>query len=200
MSSDSEASSAAVSEDILSDQERIERLEKAGKLNRLLIFALAGTLLLNLIAWVLVSVLSGSGGPDEETLEALASRASVESLQKELGAMQLQVGGLQQQLQDQQKLIVMAQQQKPKAANAAPAPVVSENDKETVSMVAKTLIGQERNYQESLSALKVGMRDLARMIAGSRSWLAFYEESLAKPMADSQARIKALQAWEAKQR
>lgn len=194
MSSNTEASSTTASADTLSDQERLERLEKAGKLNRILIFALAGTLAATLIAWLLIALLGGA--PEED--EPAASQASVQALQQELGALQLQIGTLQQQLQDQQKLIVMVQQQKQKPTSTPATPATSENDKETVSIVAKTLIGQERNYQESLTALTSGMRDLARMIAGSRSWLAFYEESLAKPMADSQARVKALQAWEAK--
>ncbi|WP_068828444.1 hypothetical protein [Pseudomonas sp. BMS12] len=195
MSSDTATDTDATGDEPLDDQQRIERLEKAGKLNRILIFALAGVLLLTLLAWLLIALLGST--PEED--EPAASQASVQALQQELGALQLQVGTLQQQLQEQQKLIVMVQQQMPKPASVAPTAEASQNERETVSMVAKTLIGQEHNYQESLSALKVGMRDLARMIAGSRSWLAFYEESLAKPMADSQARVKALQAWEAKQ-
>lgn len=194
MSSDTATDTDVTGDEPLDDQERIERLEKAGKLNRILIFALAGTLVATLIAWLLIALLGST--PEED--EPAASLASVQALQQELGALQLQIGTLQQQLQEQQKLIVMVQQQKPKPASTPATPAASENDKETVSMVAKTLIGQERNYQESLTALTSGMRDLARMIAGSRSWLAFYEESLAKPMADSQARVKALQAWEEK--
>ena len=62
-------------------------------------------------------------------------------------------------------------------------------------MLARTLIGQERSYQSSIAALKLGMRDLAGMIAGSRSWLEDYEAELNKPLAESQARIKALQRW-----
>lgn len=194
MSSDTATDTDATGDEPLDDQQRIERLEKAGKLNRILIFALAGVLLLTLLAWLLIALLGST--PEED--EPAASQASVQALQQELGALQLQIGTLQQQLQEQQKLIVMVQQQKPKPASVAPTAEASQNDNETVSIVAKTLIGQERNYQESLTALTSGMRDLARMIAGSRSWLAFYEESLAKPMADSQARVKALQAWEEK--
>lgn len=185
--------------EVLDDAQRIEQLEQAGKLNRLLIYGLAGALLLNLIAWVLVAVLGGSAETDEETLAALASRASVETLQKEVAALQLQISPLQQQLKDQQKLILMLSQQQQKPAtpgDAAPAAAASgEQDKENVRMLARTLIGQERNYQHTLGALKDGMRELAGMTPGSRSWLDFYEESLAKPLADSQARVKALQEW-----
>jgi hypothetical protein len=195
MSDDSETSGGGA---VLGEQQRIEQLEKAGKLNRLLIFGLAGALALNLIAWVLVAVLGGSAGPDEETLAALASRASVEALQKEVGALQLQIGPLQQQIKDQQKLILLQAQQQiapPAEPDAQAAAETREQDQENMRMVARTLIGQERNYQHTLGALKEGMRELAGMTPGSRSWLDFYEESLAKPMADSQARVKALQKW-----
>ncbi|MNG39775.1 hypothetical protein D3C84_1280370 [compost metagenome] len=61
--------------------------------------------------------------------------------------------------------------------------------------MATTLIGQEQSYQKTIVALKNGMRDLAGMIAGSRSWLEDYEADLNKPLAESQARTKALQQW-----
>lgn len=187
--------------DVPSDQ-RIEQLERAGRLNRLLIFGLAGALLFNLIAWVLVAVLGSSGGADADEQAAMASMASVEALQKEIGALQLQIAPLQQQIKDQQKLILLqAQQQVAPIPEAAPEQGAEprRQDRDNVRMVARTLIGQEHNYQHTLNALKNGMRELAGMTPGSRSWLDFYEESLAKPMADSQARVKALQQWSGEQ-
>ncbi|HSC83413.1 MAG TPA: hypothetical protein VLC30_07310, partial [Pseudomonas sp.] len=68
-------------------------------------------------------------------------------------------------------------------------------DRATVKQLANVLIGQEQNYQQSITALKNGMRDLAGMIAGSRSWLEDYEADLNKPLGESQARVKALQQW-----
>ncbi|WP_137971696.1 hypothetical protein [Pseudomonas sp. F(2018)] len=198
MSSDTEAVST---DELLTDQQRIEKLEKAGKLNRLLIFGLAGALLLTLLTWLLVALLSSSAEEAAEDQAQLASLASVEALQKELGALQLQIAPLQQQIKDQQKLILLQAQQQIAAPTEAEAPAAAsetrEQDRENVRMVARTLIGQENNYQQTLTALKEGMRELAGMTPGSRSWLEFYEESLAKPMADSQARVKALQKWSA---
>jgi hypothetical protein len=69
------------------------------------------------------------------------------------------------------------------------------DDRELRRQLAKTLIGQEQGFQQSLVALKTGMRDLAGMIAGSRSWLSFYQEALDKPLAGSNARVKELQQW-----
>jgi hypothetical protein len=198
MSSDTEAVST---DELLTDQQRIEKLEKAGKLNRLLIFGLAGALLLTLLSWLLVALLSSSAEEEKEDQAQLASLASVEALQKELGALQLQIAPLQQQIKDQQKLILLQAQQQIAPPTEAEAPANAteprEQDRENVRMLARTLIGQEHNYQHTLNALKEGMRELAGMTPGSRSWLDFYEESLAKPMADSQARVKALQKWSA---
>ena len=200
MSSDTEAVST---DELLTDQQRIEKLEKAGKLNRLLIFGLAGALLLTLLSWLLVALLSSSAEEKAEDQAQLASLASVEALQKELGALQLLIAPLQQQVKDQQKLILLQAQQQtaPSSDTEAPAAATEtrEQDRENVRMLARTLIGQENNYQHTLNALKEGMRELAGMTPGSRSWLDFYEESLAKPMADSQARVKALQKWAADQ-
>ena len=172
-------------------EQGLMQLGKAGKVNRLLLFGLAGMLLLNLIAWVLVFVLGGSSEPDEEALAALASKASVDALQKEVAALQLQIAPLQQQIKDQQRLIGMLSQQPQKPAQQPAAEGAGDS-----TALAEL---QERNYQQSLEALKAGMRELAGMTAGSRSWLEFYEDSLAKPMADSQARVKALEKWSAQQ-
>lgn len=199
MSDDSETPSS----DGLTEQQRLEQLEKAGRLNRMLIFGLAGALVLNLVAWVLVAIFGGSETPEGEEQPSAASMASVEALQKEIGALQLQIAPLQQQVKDQQRLILLQAQQQVVPPTEAEAPDVNpaprEQDRENVRMVSRTLIGQEHNYQQTLNALKEGMRELAAMTPGSRSWLDFYVESLAKPMADSQARVKALQAWESKQ-
>src|SRR5690606_7586513 len=130
--------------EVLSEQQRIEQLERAGKLNRLLIYGLAGALLLNLLAWILVAALSGPDRAGED--QGAASMASVEALHKELGALQLQIAPLQQQIKDQQKLILLQAQQQmglptPKEAPAAAEP--REQDRENVRMLARTLIGQE---------------------------------------------------------
>ncbi len=174
------------------EQDRLEKLEKNAKLDRLLILALAAALLLSLLGWVSVALW---GGAKEEAQEALvASQASVDALQKELAAQQLLIGTLQQQVQDQNKLILLIQKQPP-APSVPSTSQPANKGPDSVHMVARTLIGQERNYQQSIAALKTGMRDLAHMVAGSRSWLAFYEEALNKPLADSQARVEALEKW-----
>lgn len=177
--------------ELLSDQQRIELLEKSAKLNRLLIFALGGGLVLALLATLLVGLLGGSKDSEEN-----ASTASVVALEKKLAALEQQVAPLKQQVQNQQKLFDLLKGGLPVPAptpSAASAP--SSPDHASQQLLATTLIGQEQSYQKTIAALKMGMRDLAGMIAGSRSWLEDYEADLNKPLAESQARVKALQQW-----
>lgn len=193
----------ATSTEILTDQQRIEQLEKTGKLNRLLIYGLSGGLVLALLAILLVGLLGGGG--EEEKVEKGPSLASVKALEERLASLEQQVAPLKQQVQNQQALFNLLKGGLPAPA-AAPAPTAaaaaatgsSEAEKsaqETKLMVARTLISQEQSYQKTITALKSGMRDLAGMIAGSRSWLEDYESDLNKPLAESQARAKALQQW-----
>lgn len=182
--------------EILSDLQRIELLEQSAKLSRRLIYALGGGLLLALLGLLLLGLLGGG----EEAAEQGASQASVAALEKKLASLDQQVATLKQQAQNQQKLFDLLKGGLP-APVASPTPAAdaapSAADRATVQQVAKTLIGQERNYQEALAALKLGMRDLAGMIAGSRSWLEDYQEALDKPLNESRARIKELQQWSA---
>ena len=59
----------------------------------------------------------------------------------------------------------------------------------------KTLIlNQEQSYQQHLTALKQGMRDLAKMLPGSRTWLEMYDEKMDLALAQSAARVQELAA------
>ncbi|MBB1520691.1 hypothetical protein [Aquipseudomonas guryensis] len=198
MSTDSDTST----NEMLSDLQRIELLEKTGKLNRLLIYGLSGGLVLALLAILLVGLLGG--GSEAEEAEKGPTLASVKALEERLASLEQQVAPLKQQVQNQQALFNLlkgglpAPTATPAPAATGAAPASTESDKsaqETKLMVARTLIGQEQSYQKTITALKSGMRDLAGMIAGSRSWLEDYESDLNKPLAESQARAKALQQW-----
>lgn len=167
----------------LEDAQRIELLEKAHKLDRLLLMALAGALLVILASWVTYVIVLAA--EDDET----ASADAVSQLQQEVGTLNQQVTDLKQQL---------AASQSSAAAHTPEAAITAGTDDPTVTrQVAKTLIGQERNFQQSLAALKLGMRDLAGMIPGSRSWLTIYYEALDAPLGDSRARMKELEGWAA---
>lgn len=191
MSSDEEA----VSNEILSDEQRLALLEKSGKRDRVILFVMAGILVLTLISWLTISLIELFS--DDEVV--VNNSAQVEELQKQVTGLETQISNLELQLSQQNIQLsamtgIKANATAAPPASAVPAPAAN-ND--AVQQVARTLIGQEQGFQESLAALKIGMRDLAGMIAGSRSWLDYYNESLDKPLADSQTRVKELQAWSA---
>ncbi len=54
------------------------------------------------------------------------------------------------------------------------------------------MLEQEKSYQRHLNALKQGMRDLARMVPGSRTWLDIYDEQMDEALAESRARMNRL--------
>lgn len=54
------------------------------------------------------------------------------------------------------------------------------------------MLEQEQSYQLHLNALKEGMRDLARMVPGSRTWLEEYEEQMNTAIEQSRARMNKL--------
>nr|WP_298138142.1 hypothetical protein [uncultured Pseudomonas sp.] len=166
----------------LSDESRLGVLEKGQKLDRILIFALTAVWVVMLASWLtsgLMSLLS------EE--EPGISPSQIEALQTNSSALAQQVAELQQQLREQKALLVTLQNRK-----AEPVATVNTDNSALTQQLTETLIGQEQSFQESLLALKAGMRDLAGMIAGSRSWLADYNEALDKQLAASRGRVKQL--------
>jgi anti-sigma-K factor RskA len=54
------------------------------------------------------------------------------------------------------------------------------------------MLEQEQSHQRYLETLKQGMRDLARMVPGSRTWLDIYNEQLDDVMQESRARANRL--------
>jgi transcriptional regulator with AAA-type ATPase domain len=171
------------STEAVSDEQRLDVLEKGQKLDRIILLALAAVLVVILASWLtsgLMSMLSED--------EASVSASQVEAMQAKTLALEQQVVELQQQLSEQSALLT-ALQNRPAAE---PGQMNSGDNSALTKQLTETLIGQEQSFQQSLSALKAGMRDLAGMIAGSRSWLADYNEALDKQLAASQARVKRL--------
>ncbi|MES2820249.1 MAG: hypothetical protein V4812_14825 [Pseudomonadota bacterium] len=120
-----------------------------------------------------------------------AQASSVEALQVQVESLAQQLTTLQAQL---------AQQDRERAARQAER--LGEifrpsEDPGSAAQVARTLVGQEQGFQQLVAGLKLGMRDLAAMLPGSRSWLVQYNEALDQSLAGSQARIDEVQAWAA---
>lgn len=190
-----EAESAPAAFDLApaSDEERLAKLEKANRLNRILIFALAMLLFIilsSLATSAVVKMLADEPPPfDPEAFAALQHRA--EQLETELNTLK----------EDQKRqdalLKLAATPPPPVPAAAAPAAPPSQ-DIAALKLMGRTLLGQEQSYQQSLAALKNGMRDLADMVPGSRSWLDDYNEEIDKAVNASQQRVKAIQQWGSK--
>jgi chromosome segregation ATPase len=168
----------------VSAEQRLELLEKGRKLDRILLFALAAVLVMTLVSWLTIALLS-----KPEVKQESISAGQIQGLQEQAAALQKQITALEQTSRQHGDQLGSLHSSKPVVT-------LAKGDNRAVQQqVAQTLIGQEQSFQLSLAALKNGMRDLAGMIAGSRSWLSDYQEALDKQMADSQARAKHLQKW-----
>ncbi|WP_332822091.1 hypothetical protein [Pseudomonas sp.] len=168
----------------ISAEQRLELLEKGRRLDRILLFILAAVLAMTLASWLTIGLLGQSGEQAENS-----GAKQIQSLQEQAAALQKQVAELEQQVGQQSHQLSTLQNSKPAV------PLSSGDNRAVQQQVAQTLIGQEQSFQHSLGALKNGMRDLAGMIAGSRSWLSDYQEALDKQVGESQARAQRLQQW-----
>ena len=168
----------------LSDAERLQLLEKSGKLNRLILFALAGVVVLLLIGFIAVEV-SSLLRDDPSKAEA----EQISQLEKQLHGMQDEITVLQDRLQKQEAQLALQQ------AGKLTGILKPSEDPGTVGQLSKTLLGQEKDFQQVMLTLQVGMRDLAYMLPGSRTWLDYYTEALNKSVATSKARAVEIQQW-----
>ena len=168
----------------ISAEQRLELLEKGRRLDRILLFILATVLAMTLASWLTIGLLSPSGEQD-----ASIGASQILGLQEQTATLQRQVAELEQQVSQQDHQLSSLQSGK------AAVTLSSGDNRALQQQVAHTLIGQEQSFQHSLAALKNGMRDLAGMIAGSRSWLSDYQEALDRQLGESQARVQQLQQW-----
>lgn len=67
-----------------------------------------------------------------------------------------------------------------------------ELDNSQASTFRTLMIEQEQSFQVHLTALKNGMRDMAHMVPGSRTWLEIYNEQMDAALAQSKARARKL--------
>ncbi len=179
-------SQAQESEDgVLSEEERLQLLTRAGQRNRLFLLALGvvlGSLMLLSVGLNLYSLFSAG---DEPRIQALEQ----------------QVQRLEQQLQVQQSTLsnqeeLLASQQ----ASQLTGLFERAENPDSIAQVSKVLQAQERDYQKVMQGLKAGMRDLADMLPGSRSWLADYNEMIDRAQLNSRKRSEEIQAWSDKAR
>ena len=182
MSKDNEAGTP----EPLSDAERLQALEKSSKLSRLILYGVVGVVVLMLVVLLAVQV---SGLLADDPNKAAAEQIS--QLEKQVHGLKGEISELQGQVQKQGAQLALQQSGN---LTGILKPAATE-DPGTVGQLAKTLQGQENDFQQVILTLQVGMRDLAYMLPGSRTWLDYYTETLNKSLATSKARTLELQQW-----
>ena len=182
MSKDNEAGTV----EPLSDAERLQALEKSSKLSRLILYGVAGVVVLMLVVLLAVQV-SGLLADDPNKTAA----EQISQLEKQVHGLKGEISELQGQVQKQGAQLALQQSGN---LTGILKPAATE-DPGTVGQLAKTLQGQENDFQQVILTLQVGMRDLAYMLPGSRTWLDYYTETLNKSLATSKARTLELQQW-----
>ena len=164
----------------LNEEQRLQLLTNAGRRNRLFIFGLAG---------VLGSLMLVSAGLNVYSLLSSTDDARMVALEKQVKHLEQQVATQQATLQHQDELLASHQ------ATRLTGLFERVENPDSIAQVSKVLQSQERDYQVVMQGLKAGMRDLANMLPGSRSWLADYDEVIERAQLNSRARAEAIQAW-----
>jgi hypothetical protein len=151
----------------LDDGQRLSLLERTVSLNRKVV------ILLLVVAVCGLSVLSTVGivslfSDDVE----YATKAEVELIRGENAVLKMQIEAYEESLGQYQDILG--------SSDAAAFKAL--------------MLNQEQSYQQHLTALKQGMRDLAKMLPGSRTWLEMYDEKMDLALAQSAARVQELVA------
>ncbi|MBU0808143.1 MAG: hypothetical protein KKD30_10820 [Gammaproteobacteria bacterium] len=165
---------------VISEEQRLQLLTAAGKRNRLFIIgvaALLGTLMLISAGLNVYSLFSADDAPRIEALEQ-----QVLTLEQRLSVQQTALSNLEALLASQQ-------------ASQLTGLFERTENPDSIVQVSTVLQAQERDYQQVMQGLKVGMRDLANMLPGSRSWLADYQEVIDRAQLNSRKRSEEIQAW-----
>ena len=179
-------SQAQESEDgVLSEEERLQLLTRAGQCNRLFLLALGG---------VLGSLMLLSVGLNLYGLFSAGDEPRIQALEQQVQRLEQQLQVQQSTLSNQEELLASQQ------ASQLTGLFERAENPDSIAQVSKVLQAQERDYQQVMQGLKAGMRDLADMLPGSRSWLADYNEMIDRAQLNSRKRSEEIQAWSDKAR
>ena len=149
----------------LDDGQRLSLLERTVSLNRkvvILLLVVAVSGLSVFSTFGIVSLLSD----DVE----YATKGEVELIRGENAVLKMQIEAYEESLEQYQE-------------------VLGNSDAAAFNAI---LLNQEQSYQQHLVALKQGMRDLAKMLPGSRTWLEMYDEAMDAAIEQSQTRVQQL--------
>lgn len=157
----------------LSEEQRIQLLEKSMSLNRIILLFLAILAIVSLsvsITWMLLTATSEDPTPKlQEQITALQEENT--ALKAEIASLREQIAPVAGELPQLRALV---------QNSSAPA-------------FQALLIEQEKSIQEFIKALKTGMYDLARMVPGSRTWLDIYGQQMDSALRQSIGRMRQLQ-------
>lgn len=162
----------------LSDSERIARLEKSVSFHRMLVIIL-GALTIILLSSVITGVivlnaqLADLQAPEPTETAAADDPATGKSL-----------SALEKQLQEQATRL--------EEIDKSLATQRAVQEIQAVQLMTDVLRQQESGYRAVMVNLKAGMRDLSRMIPGSRTWLEEYEDRMNRSLAGSRERMERL--------
>jgi len=165
---------------VISEEQRLQLLTAAGKRNRLFIIGVAGLLGTLMLISAGLNIYSLFRADDAPRIEALEQQ--VLTLEQRLSVQQTALSNLEALLASQQ-------------ASQLTGLFERAENPDSIVQVSKVLQAQERDYQQVMQGLKVGMRDLANMLPGSRSWLADYQEVIDRAQLNSRKRSEEIQAW-----
>lgn len=134
-----------------------------------LLYLVMGLVVLVLAAFSTVGIISLLEGKKESAVD------------KQIAELRAEISSLQTQIQDNKQSL------------DAQYEVMASSD---AASFRKIFIRQEKSYQRHLNALKQGMRDLAKMLPGSRTWLEIYNEQINLVIAQSKQRVAELEAMQ----
>ncbi|MEA1606370.1 hypothetical protein [Pseudomonas spirodelae] len=165
---------------VISEEQRLQLLTAAGKRNRLFIIGVAG---------LLGTLMLISAGLNVYSLFSVDDAPRIEALEQQVLTLEQRLSVQQTALSNQEALLASQQ------ASQLTGLFERAENPDSIVQVSKVLQAQERDYQQVMQGLKVGMRDLANMLPGSRSWLADYQEVIDRAQLNSRKRSEEIQAW-----
>lgn len=164
----------------LSEQQSLDLLTAAGQRNRRFILGLSaglGSLMLLSVGFNFYHLWRADDGAQLHSLQQQVQRLEQQLLEQQLT------------LTHQEQLLASQQ------ASTVQAQLTKLEHPDSIAEVSQVLQAQEQDYQQVLDGLRLGMRDLSLMLAGSRSWLADYSEVIDRAQASSKKRSAAIKAW-----
>lgn len=159
-------------QDELSEEQRIDLLEKSASTNKIALLIVALLLMVALSVTITTTIISSMSN---DTVYATPSELVI--LQERIDALE--------------KVMAAKDAQIQQLAQAYPE-LLAKLDAGSAPTFQRVMVQQEASFQEFLKTMKTGMYDLAHMIPGSRTWLEVYNDQVNRAIQLSQVRSRDL--------